>query len=349
VVTPVAADVPDAEALFKEARRRRFNRRIAASLVIIGVAGAVSLYSATRRTATDPPPVAVNAQAFAQSAVATTQSAKGARVSLTLQERQRTAGVCGAGGNPPVTVGDGEIDFATSTEAFTETQRACGAKAPVFCSFPQSVIETASARYTSAAYRGTTCFKASQASREQVIYGPEVAKPWVESSANPSPEYVGNEGGVDEQLFSERPLAVLRALTGQVTRVGDAEVDGVAATKYTGSATLAAIHLVEGYDPVLTRSQGTLVPAASQIRVGESIWLDGRGRVVQITTSEPIFTAVQASGSSEEGVDQVFSTMVANGGHLFQWEHSLATIDFSHFGALVDITVPPASKVSHPA
>jgi hypothetical protein len=212
------------------------------------------------------------------------------------------------------------------------------------------MIETTAAQYMSTAYQGTSCYtvptgsKRNSPRKEVITRGPAAAKPWSEVPANELAEFVG----VSDLLASARPLAMVSVLAGHVTKIGPSEVNGTPATEYTGTTTLAAIQRVAGYHPVLTSRQGSLAPASASIRVHETVWLDARGRVIQLVPSEPLFTAIQRSGAAASGVTQVFSTMVEHGGRLFQHNYALAKLDLSNFGARVRIAVPPQSAVFHP-
>jgi hypothetical protein len=346
------ADSP--EALFPEAEHhRRFRRTRLAVLAAMLAVAAVAYFVTAAVTSTPPPPVQLAAQAFAHSAISATESADTARISFTSEEQPRPTLGCAktvlelrgphVAARAVVTTFRGEIDFATSTLSLAGTSTTCGSKTPP-CSFPSQRILTTTAQYISTAHQDASCLTASTGPRKEVIgRGPVASKPWSQVPATELAETVS----VDDLLVSARPLAAVAVLQGRVTKLGSSEVNGTPATEYTGTTTLADIQRIVGYHPKLTSRQGSLTPASTSIRVDETIWLDARGRVIQLVTSEPLFTVIARHGGVS-GDAQVFSTMVEHGARLFQHDYELARLDLSNFGAPVHITVPPQSEVSHP-
>jgi hypothetical protein len=358
----VAADGNDPpKALFPEAEHhQRFRRtRLVLLAAVLAVAG-IAYFVTAAVTRTPSAPVQLRAQAFAHSALAATESARSARISLAFEDQPRPNFGCAKTEFLPraryavqravVTTFRGEIDLATSTLSLAGNSATCGSKTPPFCSFPSQMVETTAAQYNSTTYQGTSCWtvptgsKRNSPRKEVISRGPVASKPWSEVPVSELAEFVG----VNDLPMSARPLAVVSVLTGRVMKIGPSEVNGTPATEYTGTTTLAAIQRIAGFHPVLTSRQGSLAPASASIRVRETIWLDARGRILQLVASEPLFTAIQRSGSSETGATQVFSTMVSRGGHLFQHNYALAKLDLSNFGARVRIAVPPQSEVFQP-
>jgi hypothetical protein len=355
----VATDGNDPPAaLFPEAEHyQHFRRTRLVVLAAVLAVAAIAYFVTAAITRTPSPPLQLGAQAFAHSALAATESARTASISLVVEDQPRPSFDCAnteslgnAAERADVTTFRGEIDFPTSTLSLTGKTATCGSKTPPFCSFPSQMIETTAAQYTSTAYQGTSCYtvptgsKRNSPKKEVITRGPAAAKPWSEVPATEMAQFVG----VIDLLASARPLAVVSVLAGRVTKIGPSEVNGTPATEYTGSTTLAAIQRIAGYHPVLTSRQGSLAPASASIQVHETIWLDARGRVIQLVTSEPLFTAIQRSGAAASGVTQVYSTMVDHGGRLFQHNYALAKLDLRNFGARVRIAVPPQSEVFHP-
>ena len=347
-IAPTHGNDPS-EALFPEAEHyQRFRRTRLVLLTAILAVAAIAYFVTAAGTRNPPSPVQLGAQSFAHSAIAATESARSASISLTFEDQPRPSFGCAKilpgvrrtrGSDPVVTTDRGEINLLTSTVSLAGYSATCGSKTPPFCSFPSKMIETTAAQYNSTAFQGTSCWtvptgtKRNSPRKEVISRGPAAAKPWSEVPADELAEFVG----VNDLLASVRPLAVVGVLAGRVTKIGPSEVNGTPATEYTGTTTLAAIQRIDGYHPVLTPRQGSLAPASAKIRVRETIWLDAQGRIIQLVTSEPLFTAIQRSGSAASGVTQTFSTMVEHGGRLFQHNYAVAKLDLSNFGARVRI------------
>jgi len=88
------------------------------------------------------------------------------------------------------------------------------------------------------------------------------------------------------------PLAVGRSVT----------INGVTATEYRGTTTLAVL---QRNDPVfLPAVSESLIPIASSIKIPVQFWIDGKGRLVRATATEPFYTQAYPLGA--EG-GQVFA------------------------------------------
>ena len=268
---PVQPVPPTAEALFKEAHRRRRNRRLLGSGIVVGVVALVGLVGlATAGGGSRTAPVIPLAQpAFASTVLKATAAADGA--SFTLVDRGGPA-ACPSNPGPQVVIFRGSVDFARQVMSYSSVDRSCPViPRPLTILTPTATYE----RFGSTIAPGI---------------GTDASTPWLESPATlQDPGF----SVVSTMLYPDLG-ALLRAVPGPLVRGRTAVIGGVSSTEYRGTTTLARLEDSSGVAPT-----AAVRPDAASIVVPIGIWVDARGRITRVTASEPIFSDRYTDGSTQ--------------------------------------------------
>lgn len=321
---PAVADAAE-QALFAEARRRRrrwWGYGIVAFAVLAGVAAGVGIGFGGGPPAT---PLPTSAQSFAGIVSARTRAAGTAGLSFTY--RNATVGGCIPDTNAPVTSGHGTIDFAHRAMSVAMVTRGCGNLMRV----DGPVRET---QVGGKVFRTLPPGSGRPTSR---------ARPWLLEAG-------AHGASLPGVLVSPHMLAVLDALAGNVKRVGPSVVHGVPTTIYEGQTTLAGFYrAVSGFFQVpAAASGGSLVPSASSIRIDVTMWVDPAEQLVRLRAVEPLYTAVYANGSDEEGAAQADAVAPGDLGvrTLRQQSSLTVTVGLGRFGSPATISAPSPGTVT---
>ncbi len=171
---------------------------------------------------------------------------------------------------------------------------------------------------------------------------PASQKPWIEINLNQAAQSkLGTSFSSLSPSGSVNPADVLGYLQGvsQLTKVGTEAIQGVQTTHYRGTVSL---------DKLAGRLSGQAKSAYRQIEaklhtttVPIELWVDSRGRAVQVRTQvpEPATTTTTASGASS--TSRSSTTAPATIGTV------TTTVDYSDFGVPVHVSAPPASQVTN--
>jgi hypothetical protein len=320
-VVPASAPLPGAEALFKEAQRHRRNRRLRRSgIVAVLLSLAVLFGLVVAGHGSRPLPVIPLAQpAFANAVISATTSARGASFTFTDQFPQ---GACGSGGPRETLRYQGSIDFVRRTMQYSTVDPACpGYPVPLTILSP-----TATYRHTGSTNNpGITT---------------TAARPWLEfPSSVRSPNF-----SVADVMVNPEIGALLRGLTGPLTRGPSAMVGDASSREYRGTTTLAAL---EQSDPAFVKIQPeSALPDAASIDVPFEVWVDSQGRVTRVTASEPLFSAVYANGYTEGSGPQVSAFGIPE--PMVTGPHKMGvarlSLTFGNFGRKA-IAIPPAHAI----
>ena len=315
-----------AEALFKEAKRRERRRRLTCGLVglllVVLVAAAI-----TWGTRSGPPPAPIAPSEFVPRAMQSTLGAGAATFAFTY--RDAVMGGCIPDTNAPVTRGHGTIDLSAHSADYAATTTGCRAG-----------TYTQKFRFV-----GGNVFEDVLGSRgmPSPVFDP-YAKTWTELR----PE--GLFGGLREVMTSAQPLSILQAAPHGWRTVPSEGTD----TEYANTITLAQLYREAtrtfGSSGVLGYSSPA-VPSADVIHIAVRSWLDRAGRVIGISAEEPLFTAVYQDGSDEENASQVQTTTIDNFHtvalrRLKQQGSFEITDRFSAFGIEAHIGPPPTSQTA---
>jgi hypothetical protein len=158
-------------------------------------------------------------------------------------------------------------------------------------------------------------------------------RPWV-ALDDPS-QATGLTGAAGDPA---QALGQLRAITGDVSAQGTEEVQGVPTTQYT--ATLRLADVLAGVAPSEREAVDRAVAASgldlSSLAVPLGVWIDGEGLPRRLTMDlAPVLSSV-AGATGAGGNAGVAAAVGALG---------TTTIEFSHWGEPVTVTVPPPAQV----
>ncbi|MGA2837843.1 MAG: hypothetical protein ABSF84_14710 [Acidimicrobiales bacterium] len=138
-------------------------------------------------------------------------------------------------------------------------------------------------------------------------------------------------------------LGLMSSIGGQVTTVGDVDLDGATTTEYSTTVTLSALAARAGLtagtgagariSQVLGQLGNTSVPLRA--------WVGTDGYVRQLTASIDLSRAT-AAGLAADLVSGSLGGTAADR----STTATTVTVDFSAYGAPVDVTVPPADQVT---
>jgi len=145
-------------------------------------------------------------------------------------------------------------------------------------------------------------------------------RPWLMMRYSEFKKFGVDYAKLMNQSSGSDPSSMLRVLARatQIHRAGNATVNGLPTTKYTGSATLADLLRSEGMDSAVDLSK--LPPGTSGSTLDFAVWLDKAGL--------PRRMQMKMSGAAFEG------------GSLDM------TMTFLHYGTEVSVTAPPPSVVT---
>lgn len=276
LLIPVLPDPPGAEALFKEAQRRRRNRRLLGSGIVVAVLALAGLagIALAGRGENARPAVPPAQPAFANTVIKATTASKGAVFSLV---DRAPLSACASGTAPQVVVYRGSIDFVQRVMTYSAVDSSCP-------TLPELLtILTPTATYQLVG------------SNVPPNIGTDASRPWLKSSSS---EPSGVFSAESTMLYPDLS-ALLRAVPGPLVQGRTMVIGGVSSTEYRGTTTLA---LLEHNDPAfVVGRQDTAVPNAAGIVIPIGLWVDHQGRLIRATASEPIFSDVYADGSTASG------------------------------------------------
>jgi hypothetical protein len=166
-------------------------------------------------------------------------------------------------------------------------------------------------------------------------------KAWIEADLPTVDGLAGEQlglPGLGQGLDVTALLDWLRGVSGDVTNVGTDTIHGITATHYR-----AAVDLTKAAAdaPAAVRARVEQAAQAVGQTVPVDVWVDGQGRLVQLTTSvDPTkIQAPAAAGSGAIGSGLAGSGLAGSG-------PVAVTVDLWNFGMPVVVTAPPADQVS---
>jgi len=128
---------------------------------------------------------------------------------------------------------------------------------------------------------------------------------------------------------STQLLSYLQAVsTSGITTVGPATIKGVATTEY--KATVDLTKVADQKSPAAQAAIKSLEAQVNATTVPVQVWLDGQGRVRQVSEQIQVSTTSQSSGGT---------TIPAASGSVS------TTVDYYDFGTPVTVQAPPSSQV----
>ena len=321
LLIPVSPAPPDAEALFKEAQRRRRNRRLLGSGIVVSVLALAALAGVAVAGSGDKalPAIPLAQPAFANTVLKATTSSNGAAFSLI---DRAPLSACTSGTAPQVVVYRGSIDFVHRVMTYSAVDSLCP-------TLPEQLtILTPTATYRLVGNNVAPGI------------GTDASRPWLESSS----AVQSGIFSVGSTMLYPDLSAFLGTVPGPLVRGRTTLIDGVPSTEYRGTTTL---DLLEHGDPAFVAGrQGNARPEAASIAIPIGIWIDRHGRLIRATASEPIFSDVYADGSTETGSQvtgtstEIPPTLPLSPPHQVGVANLVLT--FSHFGQKT-ITLPSAA------
>jgi hypothetical protein len=313
----------DAEALFKEAKRRERSRRIrfAGVGLLLALVVTTGIIWGTRGGGRIVP---ISPQGFAHDAISATEASGSARFTVT--DRHTTMGGCIPDTNTPVTRASGTVSFTKHTSAY--------------------VMSTVGCREVN---HSQTVRQIGNTSYENPPFIP-VAQAWTKTSVVPFMDEIPQRA----LLTTTHSLSILRIPSNDWSRIGSEQIGNTGTTEYANTITLAQFdaNIVRLFGPKAISHPGPEAPSASQIPISLHVWLDGQGRVVQVGIHEPLFTAVYQDGSDLEGAFQAVTLYTERSpagslaiSRLRQQSFFEITLNFSDFGTPTSVIAPPRSQV----
>lgn len=265
-------------ALFPEADEHRRFRRWRLALAVAGalVVGGAGFGVTAAFGSGGPSTFALSAASFSTSVGAATQTARSARIAVSVDSgvgRDR----CVKRSRPTAS---GVVDFSERRLLLDRAASACGPLG-------------ANPSTTRAEVVGRKVFFYSPSAAALHRRGPSVWHTLLTPPASGAAIYSEPIG----RALSPAPWRVLAGLTGEVRVVGHTTIRSVKTTEYRGHASLAGLIAVypsirdslNGGDPRAPLSR--LLPPASTIHVPVLIWLDAEHRLRRLELSEPDFEA----------------------------------------------------------
>jgi hypothetical protein len=316
-LAPTSKPAPDADALFEEARRHRRYKRLKRSAVVFMALVTVVLIGLTvvGSGGKAASPVPMTGPGFTRTVLNATKAAGGAAFTLVV----RSPGLgCGLPNRrDQVSASQGSVNFVNQIMEYSTTSPGCPAVSDPL------TIQTPTATYKDVG-SNVSPFVPTSSSR-----------PWL---LTPSSVPAGRFS-VSSTMLTPDLAVLLSAVPGSLSGGHLALVDGVTTTEYQGTTTLA---LLQRADPVFVSAEGeSLVPGASSIRIPVQFWINGKGRLVRVSASEPYYTQVYPlggkGGESLAGGAQVSTTSkavpsVAATTPPRQLGVAQATLTFTNFG-----------------
>jgi hypothetical protein len=297
-LAPMAAPLPPDPAVLAATalvpgRPRHHRARVAvAALSAAALVGAVAAVASTAGAGHGPTRVVSGQPIFA--AAATTEAARTAQVSVSVT----------AGSN--VTNVQGSVNLAADTADLTTD-------------LPMGVGTVEVRTIGSAAYvKLPTNFQ-----------GLAGGKAWIEADLPAIDSVAGQQLGLPalgSGLDMTGMLDWLRGVSSDVTQVGKDTVHGVGTTHYRASVDLTK---AAANAPAAVRSRVGQAAQALGQAVPVDVWVDGQGRLRQLTASIDTGSARGPSGGALPDTGPV-----------------VVTVDLWDFGAPVNVTAPPADEVS---
>jgi hypothetical protein len=270
ILAPTSPTPPDAEALFKEAQRHRRNKRLKGSAIVVLAVLVASLIGLTvvgvgSRSA---PVIPLTQPAFTSTVLKAIKAAGGAAFTLVARSPGPS---CSSSSNDQTSVTHGSIDFVNQIMKYSRSSPGC----PTFAN--PLTIQSLTATYKDVG-SNVAPFVPTTASR-----------PWLQT---PSTVQAGLFS-VGDTMLSPDLTPLLSAATGPLVIGRSVTIDGVRATEYRGTTTLA---ILQRDDPVFVESQ-SLVPTAPSIKVPVQFWIDDKGRLLRASATEPSYTQAYPLGS----------------------------------------------------
>ena len=276
VLDPVSPAPPSAEALFKEAQRRRRNRRLLGSGIVVAVVALFGLVVLAVSGSGDAalPVIPLAQPAFASTVLKSTTAAGGA--SFTLIDRVPLS-ACASVTGPQLVVYRGSIDFVRRVMVYSAGDSSCP-------TLPEPLtIQTPMATYR------------LLGGNVAPGIGTDASRPWLRS---PSSVQSGRFSVWSTILYPDLS-ALLKAVPGPLVKGRTTVIGGVASTEYRGTTTLA---LLEHSDPAFVVGRtGVVEPDATSIVIPIGVWVDNHGRITRVSATEPIFLEVYTDRSTETG------------------------------------------------
>ena len=272
ILAPTSPTPPDVEALFKEAQRHRRNKRLKGSAIVVLALLVASLIGLTvvgggSRSASAVP---LTQPAFTSTVLKATKAAGGA--AFILVARSPGPG-CSSSSSDQTSVTRGSIDFVNQIMRYSASSPGCPAFADPL------TIQTLTATY-------------KEVGSNVAPFVPTTAsKPWLRT---PSTIRVGLFS-VGDAMLSPDLTPLLSAVTGPLAYGRSATIDGVRAIEYRGTTTLAVL---QRDDPeFVPAGSQSMVPNASSIKVPVQFWIDGKGRLLRASATEPFYTQAYPLGA----------------------------------------------------
>ena len=272
ILAPTSPAPPDAEALFKEAQRHRRNRRVKGSAIVVLALLVASLIGLTvvGGSGRSAPVIPLTQPAFTSNVLKAIRAAGGAAFTLVV----RSPGLgCGSSTSDQMSVNQGSVDFVNQIMKYSTSSPGCPAVGEPL------TIQTLTATYKDVGSN----------------VGPNVpttaSRPWLQT---PSKVQAGLFSVADTML-SPDVTSLLSAVTGPLAIGRSVTINGVSATEYRGTTTLAVL---QRDDPVFVPADSdSFVPNASTIKIPVQFWIDGKGRLVRASATEPFYTQAYSHGA----------------------------------------------------
>ena len=295
---PMAPPAPDPAVLaatqLAPAQPRRRRARVAvAALSAAALVAAVAAVSATAGTGHGATHVVSGQPIFA--AAATTEAARTAQVSVSITDGSNVANVHGA------------VDLAADTSDLT-------------ADLPMGVGSVEVRTIGSVAY----------VKLPTNLQGLAGGKAWIEADLPTIDGLAGQELGLPalgSGLDMTGMLDWLRGVSSNVTQVGTDTIHGAGTTHYRANVDLAK---AAANAPADVRSRVEQAAQAVGQTIPVDVWVDGQGRLRQLTAS---LDPSKAQAPSDAAVPSTGPIVV--------------TVDLWDFGAPVTVTAPPADQVSN--
>jgi len=330
-----------AEALFKEARRRRRHRRVGAAFIVAVLVGAGTGTGVELTGGNGFPSTPTSASAFLGTVISSTRAARTAQMSFVVKAKN-DIGVP-HGSDTSVARGSGSVNFVRHEAAYV-TVATYTRFNPVRVSTVRSprTIVAAGTQFTS----GLGDNKGFTAQAKAKL-GTLLTKRWFSGPITDGA--TGATSPLGPNLVSAYVFDLLRAIKGSVQEIGQTNIHGVPVTEYQTRTTLAELDAASkrNFGEPSVPQYGSLVPSATRITIPIRFWIDSQRHLVQVQTTQLMYSATYADHSGM-GAAQVPSRSYSNAKliSLHSSGSSTLTMAFFDLGHGASIKKTPVSEVA---
>jgi len=171
---------------------------------------------------------------------------------------------------------------------------------------------------------------------------------WLKATLPSDPSSASDDAATLAMLADpSRLVGLLSSVGGSVTTVGDVQLHGTPTTEYSTTVTIAqlASRAGVGTGPGLGAQVSRVLARLGNASVPLHVWVGADGRVRQITASVKL-SRVTLGGLASDLIGGAVAGALPTGSGGQATTTTSVTVGFSHYGAPVTVSVPPASEVT---